>query len=57
MERLSPRQRADGQGDEDTPDAEPGGDPVCWLSMVCPECGRVPEGHSDVCERCGAPRP
>ncbi|MDP9435622.1 MAG: hypothetical protein M3P93_10685 [Actinomycetota bacterium] len=53
MERLSPTQRGEGQGSDD----EPGGDPVCWLSMICPECGRVPERPGDVCERCGAPRP
>ena len=37
-------------------DGEVGGDPVCWLSQVCPECGRMPEGEPrDRCERCGAP--
>lgn len=31
-----------------------GGDPACWLSQVCEECGRVRErpGRSD-CEHCG----
>lgn len=30
------------------------GDPACWLSEVCPECGRVREGADHrVCEYCG----
>ncbi|MCC8249328.1 hypothetical protein [Saccharothrix luteola] len=37
---------------------EPAGDPVCWLSLVCPECGSVAEGPvSAVCARCGAEMP
>lgn len=28
-----------------------GGDPVCWVSQVCAECGAFVEG--DVCARCG----
>lgn len=28
-----------------------GGDPVCYLSQVCAECGAFVEG--DVCPRCG----
>ncbi|WP_306749974.1 hypothetical protein [Saccharothrix yanglingensis] len=32
-----------------------GGDPVCWLSRVCPECGFPADGEpAPVCPRCGA---
>ncbi|MGW5055623.1 hypothetical protein [Actinokineospora sp. NPDC004072] len=31
-----------------------GGDPVCWMSRVCPECGLFAEGDPTTCERCGA---
>ncbi|WP_199439762.1 hypothetical protein [Umezawaea beigongshangensis] len=35
-------------------DAE-GGDPVCWLSRVCPECGAFVEAVPPApCPRCGA---
>ncbi|WP_169801604.1 hypothetical protein [Millisia brevis] len=31
------------------------GDPVCWLSRVCPECGAFITGDpADGCPRCGA---
>ncbi|HTF53397.1 MAG TPA: hypothetical protein VK735_38620 [Pseudonocardia sp.] len=38
-----------------------GGDPVCWLHLVCPECGRLASaedeprsgGHGG-CPECGA---
>ena len=34
------------------------GDPVCWLSRVCPECGSLAEGPVPaVCPRCGAEMP
>ena len=34
-----------------------GGDPACWLSHVCPECGALVEGSTAVpCWRCGATR-
>ncbi|MGY2080311.1 hypothetical protein [Modestobacter sp. SYSU DS0657] len=35
--------------------AEPeGGDPVCWLERVCPECGRLADDPAaDRCGRCG----
>ncbi|WP_166462981.1 hypothetical protein [Amycolatopsis acidicola] len=33
-----------------------GGDPVCWLNLVCPECGRLREGPAATsCPACGAP--
>ncbi|HEY4019076.1 MAG TPA: DUF488 family protein [Pseudonocardiaceae bacterium] len=32
-----------------------GGDPVCWLTSVCPDCGRfVEEQPPTRCPRCGA---
>lgn len=33
-----------------------GGDPVCWLSLVCPECGKIREGArgEGPCPYCGA---
>ncbi|MEV6315254.1 hypothetical protein [Streptomyces sp. NPDC051776] len=32
-----------------------GGDPACWLSLVCEECGRVRERPGGgACEQCGA---
>ncbi|RZT85989.1 hypothetical protein EV383_2877 [Pseudonocardia sediminis] len=35
------------------PDDE-GGDPACWSSRVCPECGLFAvEDPPTVCERCG----
>jgi hypothetical protein len=39
-----------------TDDGE-GGDPVCWLSELCPECGAMPAGDANRCWRCGATRP
>jgi len=31
-----------------------GGDAVCWLDRVCPECGALNEGSPlDPCWRCG----
>jgi hypothetical protein len=40
---------------------EPAGDAVCWLGLLCPECGAMPEeGGSQSpdapCWRCGAVR-
>ncbi|GAA0906608.1 hypothetical protein [Pseudonocardia zijingensis] len=38
-------------------DGEETGDAVCWLGMLCPECGAMPsEGATDRCWRCGAVR-
>ncbi len=30
-----------------------GGDPVCWLERVCPECGAFAEAEAEECWRCG----
>lgn len=31
-----------------------GGEPVCWLPQVCPECGRLAEEEPPTrCENCG----
>lgn len=40
---------ADGGIDEDA-----GGDPVCWISRVCTECGALLENVDAPCWRCGA---
>ncbi|WP_280527569.1 hypothetical protein [Agromyces archimandritae] len=35
-----------------------GGDPVCWLDRVCPECGAFAKGADAArCRRCGAELP
>jgi hypothetical protein len=35
-----------------------GGDPVCWASRVCPDCGRLAGGREPVvCAECGAELP
>jgi rubrerythrin len=36
-----------------------GGDPVCWMHRVCPECGRFAESEDEprVCPECGAELP
>jgi hypothetical protein len=38
-----------------------GGDPVCWLDRVCPECGRFASdedlGATQRCAECGAELP
>lgn len=35
---------------------EVGGESVCWLDRVCPECGRLTEGELPArCPRCGTP--
>jgi hypothetical protein len=36
--------------------ADEGGDPVCWLNALCPECGAMPSEDTDRCWRCGAER-
>jgi hypothetical protein len=35
-------------------DGDDGGDAVCWLGMLCPECGAMPGAGTDRCWRCGA---
>ncbi|MCF2526515.1 hypothetical protein [Yinghuangia soli] len=36
-------------------DDDHGGDPVCWLDRVCPECGKFRERPATAtCEWCGA---
>lgn len=40
------------------PGEQEGGDPVCWLPRVCPECGLYSEREPPTtCERCGATIP
>ncbi|MFC5929252.1 hypothetical protein [Cryobacterium melibiosiphilum] len=37
------------------PDEPIGGDPVCWLERVCPDCGALVEAELPAeCWRCGA---
>jgi hypothetical protein len=32
------------------------GEAVCWLNLVCPECGRIREDRTlDQCAYCGTP--
>ncbi|WP_198602313.1 hypothetical protein [Rhodococcus opacus] len=39
------------------PDDDLGGDPVCWLDRVCPDCGLFLTDHTaGTCPRCGAAR-
>lgn len=39
-----------------TGDLEQGGESVCWLPRVCPECGRLADEEPPTrCPRCGAP--
>jgi hypothetical protein len=46
------RSPAGTRGDQESHDA---GDPVCWLTKVCPECGLFAEdGPPTTCARCGA---
>jgi hypothetical protein len=41
-----------------TPSVEEGGDPACWASLLCPNCGAVPDSQTaKVCHRCGEPYP
>lgn len=47
--------------DEERPRVErerEGGEPVCWLDRVCPDCGRLADvAPPTVCARCGAKLP
>ena len=46
------------RGDDAPAGSDLGGDPVCWLSQVCPECGLFVESAPPaVCGRCGASIP
>jgi rubrerythrin len=47
---------ADGGHDRDQADPpDGGGDPACWVSRVCPECGRLDDGPPPArCPGCGA---
>jgi ribosomal protein S27AE len=39
-------------------DPAEGGDPVCWLNRVCPECGLLTDEEPPLtCPRCGATIP
>lgn len=47
----------------DEPDEQesPAGEAACWIGLLCPECGAVPEGEGAKgpgapCWRCGAVR-
>lgn len=42
-------------GDPDTADL--GGDPVCWLHLLCPGCGAMLSSEDDPCPRCGREHP
>lgn len=47
--------------DEVTDPMDLGGEAVCWLDLLCPECGAMPEGDSAgdpsvPCWRCGTAR-
>jgi len=38
-------------------EAELGGDPACWLNLVCQDCGRfIDDPLAETCPACGAPR-
>jgi rubrerythrin len=38
------------------PFEDEGGDPVCWVHLLCPECGTMPEERdAEACPRCGTP--
>lgn len=34
-----------------------GGDEVCWLNRLCPECAAMPTAGERTCWRCGADVP
>ena len=43
-----------GKADSRPSPDDPGGDPACWLSRVCPTCGRVNDGPDQECTSCQA---
>jgi rubrerythrin len=62
-DRTAGSDRAGGAGraDEASRAADLGGDPVCWLHLVCPECGRFTAEQDAAgpaaagrCPECGA---
>jgi rubrerythrin len=36
-----------------TLDGIPGGEPVCHLDRVCPDCGAIRDDPAEPCPRCG----
>jgi ribosomal protein S27AE len=47
-----------GAPDDENRARDSGGDPVCWLPRVCPDCGLLAEDEPPtVCVRCGARLP
>jgi len=47
---MTPQKAQDGV----VTDGDDGGDAVCWLGMLCPECGAMPGDGTSRCWRCGA---
>lgn len=48
--------------DDPTDQEGTAGEAVCWIGLLCPECGAMPDGEgardpSVPCWRCGAVRP
>ncbi len=37
--------------------AAEGGEAVCWLDRVCPDCGALTSPDAEACWRCGIPTP
>jgi hypothetical protein len=49
---VPPTTRSDREPDE--PATAEGGDPVCWLHQLCPNCGAMPD-DGEICWRCSRP--
>ncbi|MGO1978681.1 hypothetical protein [Brachybacterium tyrofermentans] len=48
--------------DDEVDPTDSAGEAVCWIGLLCPECGAMPEGEGArdprvPCWRCGAVRP